>query len=97
MPYPHTPQALTHVSHPRAASLGGGYQRVEFLGDGVLGLVVSLWAFGWVPRGWWASSRQSRRSTSVLSQSGAAVQRAHHVLGCTGQWEAVRRKRYASC
>ncbi|GIL80755.1 hypothetical protein Vretifemale_9790 [Volvox reticuliferus] len=38
-------QALTHVSHPRASSCGGGYQRVEFLGDGVLGMVTSLWAF----------------------------------------------------
>ncbi|GFR48413.1 hypothetical protein Agub_g10308, partial [Astrephomene gubernaculifera] len=38
-------QALTHVSHPRAASCGGGYQLLEFLGDAVLGLVASLWAF----------------------------------------------------
>ncbi|GIL80753.1 hypothetical protein Vretimale_9145 [Volvox reticuliferus] len=76
-------QALTHVSHPRASSCGGGYQRVEFLGDGVLGMVTSLWAFR---EGGSAESMTDRRSALVSNGplAAAAARRGLHVHMRTG-------------
>ncbi|GLC40432.1 hypothetical protein PLESTM_001062300, partial [Pleodorina starrii] len=71
-------QALTHVSHPQASSCGGGYQRVEFLGDAVLGMVTSLWAF------WEGGSAEDMtvRRTALVSNgplAAAAVRRGLHL------------------
>ncbi|GIL66381.1 hypothetical protein Vafri_19918 [Volvox africanus] len=76
-------QALTHVNHPRASSCGGGYQRVEFLGDGVLGMVTSLWAFR---EGGSAQCMTDRRSALVSNGplAAAAVRRTLHLHMRTG-------------
>ncbi|KXZ50328.1 hypothetical protein GPECTOR_17g967 [Gonium pectorale] len=70
-------QALTHVSHPRAEACGGGYQRVEFLGDAVLGLVVSLRAYS---LGGSAADMTGRVMAAVNNGSlaAAAVRRGLH-------------------
>ncbi len=44
-------RALTHISALAGASRAGSYQRLEFLGDHVLGLVISEMLFQAFPRG----------------------------------------------
>lgn len=42
--------ALTHSSHSNERGGGGNYERLEFLGDAVLGLVASQWLYHNFPR-----------------------------------------------
>ncbi len=63
-------EALTHRSYANERGLPGHYERLEFLGDSVLGLVAARWLFARFPR--YSEGRLSRLKSQVVSTTNLA-------------------------
>jgi ribonuclease-3 len=66
----HLEEALTHISAVIARNRGGSYQRLEFLGDHVLGLVVSEMLFAAFPKA--NEGELSRRLADLVRKESCA-------------------------
>lgn len=73
---PRLATALTHRSHSYEFKGAGNNERLEFLGDAVLGLVVTDMIFAWypdMPEGDMAKLRSGAVNTAVLAQLARSV------------------------
>lgn len=80
---PLLPMALAHRSYSYEFKGAGNNERLEFLGDAVLGLVVTDMIFAWYPRmpeGDMAKLRSGAVNTAVLADLARSVNLGDHLL-----------------